>query len=354
MALIIVRNDITKTEADAIVNSTNPALQVGGLGVDAAVHAAAGPRLREALTEIGGCPYGGAVVTEAFDIPTCRYIIHAVPPVYHDGAQGEEEALRECYRNVLRLAREKGCRSLAVPTLASGANGFPRADAYRVATSCIREFLFSLPGKTDMQVYLVLFSKESVDVGEKIDAGVRQFISDADTLRKKNEMAELYHYRPRWDRRENLASVFESFGAMPTAMPPCGIDMEAAICAPPEEENYEDVDLSFADMCEWWCKRKGLSKNRFYTRANINKAMFWNMKHHPGQIPKKTNVLACAVGLGLDLDQTQDLLKRAGMTLSKYYEMDLVVEYFIREGNHNIDVINGVLFDRDLPLLGTY
>ncbi len=394
MALIIVRNDITKMEADAIVNSTNPLLQRGGFGVDAAIHAAAGPRLREALDAIGGCPEGEAVVTDAFDISTCRYIIHAVPPVYLDGSHGEEETLRRCYRNILRLAWEKGCRSLAVPSLAAGANAFPRADAYRIATSCIREYLFGLPDEDDMQVYLVLFSRESVDVGEKIDAGVRQFITDADARRKKEEMADYFlsegrrrpfpsavseqasNYRPAKKRRPAADGRIDSAGGPP---PPTSIFSSAQLeysvvendlavfespmesdaakrkeKIPAAEERFSDVDLAFADMCEWWCRHKGISKKEFYSRANINRSMFWNMKHHPEQFHKKPNVLACAVGLGLDLDQTQDLLMRAGLTLSKYYEMDLVVEYFIREGNHDIDAINGVLFDRDLPLLGSF
>ena len=76
------------------------------------------------------------------------------------------------------------------------------------------------------------------------------------------------------------------------------------------------------------------------------------MKHHPEQIPKKTNALACVIGLQLDYDQALDLLRRAGMTLSKYYETDLIVEYFIREKNYDIDEINGLLWEKDLSLLG--
>ena len=124
--------------------------------------------------------------------------------------------------------------------------------------------------------------------------------------------------------------------------------------AAPSKVSYADQDLSFAEMCDWWCEQKKISKKRFYTDANINKAMFWNMKHHPEQVPKKTNVLACAIGLRLDYDETQDLLMRAGMTLSRYYELDRIVERYIREREYNIDVINGELFDHDLALLGTF
>ena len=116
--------------------------------------------------------------------------------------------------------------------------------------------------------------------------------------------------------------------------------------------DYTEQDLSFAEMCEWWCTQKGLSKKEFYICSNINKAMFWNMKHHPDQIPRKTNALACAVGLRLDYEQAQDLLMRAGMTLSRYHALDRTVERFIRSGNFNIYEINETLFEQDLPLLG--
>ena len=107
-------------------------------------------------------------------------------------------------------------------------------------------------------------------------------------------------------------------------------------------------------MCDWWCTEKGLSKKEFYIRANINKAMFWAMKNNPGQVPKRTNALACVIGLALDYDQAVDLLSRAGMTFTRFYEIDRVVEEHIRNEKFNIDEINAELFDKDLSLLGTY
>lgn len=179
MALTIVRNDITQMHVDAIVNTTNVRLEVGGLGVDAGIHYAAGPELKEALAEIGTCPVGSAVITESFDIPFCRYIIHTVGPIYIDGHHGEREDLESCYRSILALAKEKGCRSLAIPSISTGAYGYPKAEAYSIATSCIRDFLLSLPDGEDMMIYIVLYDRESVAVSAKIDSGVQHFISEA-------------------------------------------------------------------------------------------------------------------------------------------------------------------------------
>ena len=372
MAISIVRNDITKMNVDAIVNTTNEHFVVGGLGVDAGIHYAAGPRLQEALDEIGFCPVGSAVITDSFALNACRYIIHTVGPVYIDGTHGERSLLESCYRSILRLAREHGCRSLAIPATSTGAYGYPKTEAYHVATSCIREFLFSLPDDEDMMVYLVLYDPESVAVSEKIDAAVEHQITDREREEKKEKLFQ--HYKKAFEpnmvysrRRANRpprpaareeASLSEDF--FQEAVASISYDklladsMPAAAPAPAPEEDYEDVDLSFAEMCEWWCRQKGISKKRFYSRANINKSMFWGMKHHPNQIPKKTNALACAIGLELDYEQSQDLLKRAGMTLSKYYELDRIVEQHIRNEKYDIDEINLILFDKDLPLLGTF
>ena len=340
MALTIIRDDITRVRVDAIVNSTNTRLIPGGTGVDAAIHEAAGPDLLKALRRIGSCDVGAAILTQSYDLSTCKYIIHTVGPKYKDGRHGERLLLKSCYDSILKLARETGCRSLAIPSISSGAQGFPKAEAYQIATGCIRDFLYSLPDDEDMMVYLVLYDQESVSIGIEMRAEIRENITEPYRAEKKSRLRKLF---PRGHKREESA-VFGTAMPMPTPV----------FDAVPSKASYADQDLSFAEMCDWWCEQKKISKKRFYTDANINKAMFWNMKHHPEQVPKKTNVLACAIGLRLDYDETQDLLMRAGMTLSRYYELDRIVERYIREREYNIDVINGELFDHDLALLGTF
>lgn len=369
MALTIVRNDITKMHVDAIVNTTNEYFEVGGLGVDAGIHYAAGPKLKEALGAIGTCAPGSAVITSSFDIPSCKYIIHTVGPIYIDGQHGEREQLTSCYKSILSLAKEKHCQSVAIPSISTGAYGYPKAEAYSIATSCIRDFLLSLPDDEDMMVYIVLYDRESVAVSEKIDSGVKHFISEAYRQNQKEQLHSFYEgnrppsqfsmMRPSlssafWDEKSQDNVLFEEESAPMLSTIEPELPPAHSSSVPRPGEGYEKEDRSFADMCEWWCKVKGLSKKEFYNRANINKSMFWGMKHHPDQIPKKTNALACVIGLKLDYDQAIDLLRRAGLTLSKYYEIDLIVEYFIREKNFDIDEINALLYQKDLSLLGTY
>jgi O-acetyl-ADP-ribose deacetylase len=132
----ILRADITTLQVDAIVNAANASLRGGG-GVDGAIHRAAGPRLLQACRRLGGCATGSAVLTPGFDLPA-RFVIHAVGPVWSGGEDGEPELLRRTYLSAFELARgEPSIRSLAFPAISTGAYGFPREEAARIALSVL-------------------------------------------------------------------------------------------------------------------------------------------------------------------------------------------------------------------------
>jgi O-acetyl-ADP-ribose deacetylase (regulator of RNase III) len=135
----ITQGDITKVKVDAIVNAANNTL-LGGFGVDGAIHRVGGKEILEACKKIGGCETGEAVITTAGNLPS-QYVIHTVGPVWHDGKNQEAEKLASCYRNSLQVAVNNGCRSVAFPNISTGAYGFPRQEAARIAVNTVKEFL---------------------------------------------------------------------------------------------------------------------------------------------------------------------------------------------------------------------
>jgi O-acetyl-ADP-ribose deacetylase (regulator of RNase III) len=159
--LVLVRGDITAQEVDAIVNAANPDLTPGG-GVSGAIHRAGGPEVTEAAAKIrrerGPLPTGEAVLTPGGKLPA-RYVLHTVGPVWHGGTRGEPELLAKAYRSCLALAVETGIKTLAFPSISTGAYGYPVAEAAAVALRTVREFLLANPGKLQ-EVRFVLFSPQ--------------------------------------------------------------------------------------------------------------------------------------------------------------------------------------------------
>jgi len=165
--LAIVEGDITKQQVDAIVNAANTTL-LGGGGVDGAIHRAAGPELLAECEKIGGCPTGEARITRGYRLPA-KWVIHTVGPVWRDGTKGEDTLLANCYRNSLALAQTHDVRSIAFPSISTGAYGFPMERAARIAVEAIGTFLSTknLPEK----VLLVCFGKPALEIHERAVRG---------------------------------------------------------------------------------------------------------------------------------------------------------------------------------------
>lgn len=161
------KGDITKVEADAIVNAANRTL-LGGGGVDGAIHRAAGPELLAECRGLNGCDTGQAKITKGYRLPA-RYIIHTVGPVWRGGKHREEELLSSCYRNSLNLAREYSLKSIAFPSISTGAYCFPVERAASIALKTVNAFIEEHPG-TFEKVIFVLFSDQDFDIYERIES----------------------------------------------------------------------------------------------------------------------------------------------------------------------------------------
>ncbi|MDD5428483.1 MAG: O-acetyl-ADP-ribose deacetylase [Candidatus Omnitrophica bacterium] len=157
----LIQGDITKIKADAIVNAANTTL-LGGGGVDGAIHRAAGPELLAECRTLGGCRTGEAKITKGYDL-LAHYVIHTVGPVWHGGRSGEGELLASCYRNSLKLAAQNGVKTIAFPSISTGAYRFPIEEAAEIAISTVSDFLEKNPGIFDRIVF-VLFSDHDLQI----------------------------------------------------------------------------------------------------------------------------------------------------------------------------------------------
>lgn len=159
--LIVIKNDITKLEVDAIVNAASKGLSGGG-GVDGAIHRAAGPRLLQECKSLGGCKAGEAKITKGYNLPA-KHIIHTVGPVY-GSEQGEEESkLSSCYESSLMIAKEKGIKTIAFPCISTGVFGFPKGKAAKIAISAVKSFINKYPEALD-EITFVTFSESDFDI----------------------------------------------------------------------------------------------------------------------------------------------------------------------------------------------
>lgn len=342
MPLHMVRQDITKMKVDAIVNAANRTL-LGGGGVDGAIHRGAGPRLLEECRGLGGCETGEAKITKGYDLP-CEYVIHTVGPVWLGGDKGEAEALAACYRNSLLLALEQGCRSVAFPLISTGAYGYPKDQALRIAVDTVSSVLLA---SEDLTVYLVFFDRTSFQLGEKLYWDLSVYIDDS--------YAKLYAEPSELTRRRRKIAVEEcarkiDFSALPSPIQARRAPKKEK--EPSLEETVLNLDESFTEMLLRKIDEKGITDAQCYKKANVDRKLFSKIRKDKYYKPSKPTALAFAVALELSLAETEELLKKAGFALSHSNKFDLIIEYFIKNGNYDVFVINAALFAFDQPLLG--
>ena len=337
MPLQMIRNDITKMSVDAIVNAANTSL-LGGGGVDGCIHRAAGPELLAECSTLHGCETGSAKITKGYRLP-CKYVIHAVGPRWRDGKHQEQQLLESCYRTSLNLAKENGCQSVAFPLISSGIYGYPKDQALKVAVDTISTFLL----ENEMMVYIVIFDKKAYQISGKLFADIEAYIDD----RYVEE-----HTDSRAEQRRRLEALSEEscFEAAPVPLPP------EAICKSCSSQSLEEalgqIDESFSEMLLRKIDESGMTDAQCYKKANIDRKLFSKIRSDKFYKPSKPTVLAFALALELPLVQMQEMLGKAGFTLSHSSKFDIIVEYFVERGNYNVYEINEALFAFDQSLIG--
>lgn len=332
MPLLFVRDNIVHMKTDAIVNAADSSLRPGG-GVCGSIFDRAGyDKMEKACQKIGGCAVGNAVMTPGFSLPA-KYVIHAVGPVWQGGSQNEEAQLRSCYIKSLNLAKKHWLKSIAFPLISSGSCGYPKEEALQVAITAISSFLL----KHDMTVYIVVYDEDSFCLSEKLTQRVEQFIDD----RYVQQRSTYLHPQPQESAGGECALPPPS-ACMPKAMPHRRLsDLLAQT-----EETFSQCLLRLID-------ERGKKDSQVYNRANLDRRLFSKIRSNKNYKPTKQTVLALCVALELSLDETKDLLGKAGLALTHTSKFDIILEYFISEGSYDIFEINAILFQFDQPLLGS-
>ena len=343
MPLQIIRQDITKMKVDAIVNTTNEKM-IGFSGVDLSIHTAAGKELDEYCSNLAPLGLGKAKITPAFNLGS-KYIIHTSGPVWNGGLQGESIILKSCYTESLKLAVENRCESVAFPLISSGAYGYPKEQVLKFAIQVITEFLY----EHELMVYLCVYDRTSYEFSKELFDDICNFLDD--------------------DSHDEICHTTESLSDTDVFdFPVCA---SATICELPTvssvpqkkfygsadnmslQEYMKSMDKSFAYKLFDLIDKSGMTDVECYKKANIDKKTFSKIKCNPQTYkPSKQTAIAFAIALRLNLEETQDLLSSAGLTLSRSFVFDKIIRYFIQREIYDIFVINEALFEFDQVLLG--
>ena len=373
MPFQIIRADISRVQADAIVNSANPA-PIYGRGSDAMIYQAAGAvQLLKERRKIGAIAPGEAYATKAFAL-RARYIIHTVGPVWEGGSHGELETLASCYRKSLYLAKQLHCSSIAFPLISTGVYGFPKDRALAVALREIQAFL----EEAEMLVTLVVFHREAYELSAGLVDEVSQYIDDHEAAQIREEEYSLDIYEAARNPEEEYGLADDGLSAPLSSLHAPGASMPAspapsaasgggfANAAPAKKRKYalggsarrdlkdviEQVGETFQEKLLRLIDERGLTDAQVYKKANLDRKLFSKIRKNKEYHPSKATALAFAVALGLNLDETADLLGRAGFALSPSSRFDLIVSFCIEHEMDNIMDVNAILFEYEQPLLG--
>ncbi len=384
MAFRIVRNDITKMDTEAIVNTAAARAEVGS-GCDSAVYKAAGyDELLNYRKEIGKdfVSEGDVFITPGFKLPA-KYIIHAVSPEYRGGDCGEEEKLRSCYRKSLMLAKENNITSVAFPLIATGSFGYPKEEGIRIAADEINAFLL----RNEMDIFLVVFDDYSTGLGKRVDPRLEAYID-----RNYVERAGIAEYdgRDAFRRSAQCMDFSEQAAYVPPAPSPMAAGARNEACLPPEtrspevkkplrsrlfgkkskaaqpkdtfydfeglhesklEERMRHMSDTYSEYLMYLIQERHMENAEVWKRAIVDKKIFSKIKNNVNYHPNKLTALCLCIGAKLNLDESKDLLARAGYALSPCDKTDIIFSYFIENEIYDMIELDIQLEEHGLPCI---
>ena len=354
MAFQIVRNDLARVVADAIVIPANPPAKIGG-GTELSIYEAAGrEKLLAARQEIGELKPGEVAATEAFDLPA-KILIHAVSAVWSGGDGDETKILRECYRKSLELAREKNCQSIAFPLLGTGTNRIPKEKSLLAAVATIEKFLST----NEMDVSLVIFGQKTFELAEN-------FFDVIDSVTDEQIEREILQREYSGRRRQAMLDAEyetrnEKFS--PRDERPQRIDLPKNFVAEYTDEILlsevlnvwgQNINVELYKLVDNFCYANKISKKLFYTQANVEKKVFYDAINLKKKLrPTKKILFAMILTLKLSVPDALKILARAEYFLSNTNETDAVVYNSLRKKNFDVDAVNDELYEKNLELIGS-
>ncbi|MDO4179001.1 MAG: macro domain-containing protein [Phascolarctobacterium sp.] len=384
MPMQIIRDDITRVEADAIVNSANR-YPTFASGVDERIYEAAGiPELLAAREKIGYLEIGEAGVTPAFKLKA-KYIFHVSSPHWQGGRHNEINLLRQCYNKVLALAAEHNCTSIAIPLLATGNFRFPQGVGLEVATAAIREFLH----EHEMLITLVVYNRKSFTLAKELTDDVKAYIDEnyvksfsegqridsvRDRLKRRgkfrddNEPGVMHTIRPHFNLNINVSKNFDLYEAADVLCNEEFIDdtsleetsdkqktsdkEELMLSVAANSLDFTSIDgiaerkfITFGEHVQQLMNKKGIAKGSdVYTACNMDKKL-WSKVMKPEHNPSKSTVMQICIGLRLNLDEAIDLMQVAGFAFSNSKMQDIIVAYCIKNKKDIYDT-DTILFNQ--------
>ena len=354
MAFKIIRNDITKVSADAIVNTANPN-PVRVSGIDLAIYEAAG---REALLierrKIGKIARGDVAVTNAYNLDA-KYIIHTVGPVWRRGLYQELDILESCYKKSLEKAIELDCKNIAFPLISTGAYGFPKDKALQIAVTVFSQFLL----KYDIQIILVVFGRRSFQLSQKIVGEIDSYIDNnyvnecykKEYLTNPTENKCVSEYSLLLSRGNNIQT--NSKADFPLNAHDSFLKKSYSLTTDLSlDDQLKNIGISFHDKLFELIRAANLDNKDVWKRANLDRKLFSKIQCNANYHPQKKTVMALCIALKLDLDQSKDLLSRADWAFSPSSKLDLIVQKAIIDKQYNIIQLNMILFKYTNEILG--
>lgn len=360
MTLKLVCQEITTMKTDAVVNAANESLRMGG-GVCGAIFEAAGEAdLTRACRQIGGCPVGGAVITDGYHLEA-KYIIHAVGPIWRGGQEEEVKLLGQAYLTALSLAAKYHLTSIAFPLISSGIYGMPRRLAYDTAVTAIRSFL----NAHDMDVNLVFRSMDGFPRREGLFEALRQRLDGA---------AQRFSEVPEGVGAAAAAGVKTDRGGAD--------DLDVGFCGaehgsqgqkgfmdeshegqesgglkskweglPSSGQSSKSVLTPLNDRLFQWMETLSMMDQMVCTLANVSLRRHLRLWRSKGYVPGKEVVLGYGFALKLKLEDMEALLALGGCRLEYGNRFDEIIRYCIEQGLYELDVINELLFCFEQPQL---